>query len=148
MDTEVSKNILILQLLWCLKFKWKLPCFIFCQRTTECAILHSEKVSCCRRNVMSGDWCVVIYDIQNILLIPVIVSCTTNMCLWHESACFFQIAMHYFKYISVRLSLIWMLIFPECREGISITKAKQEMHICILHISKSRRICCLHCSCY
>jgi hypothetical protein len=66
--------------------------------STPCCSLR--KSSCCRRNVTSASWWVIMHDIQHILLILHTASSRTRKCMRHDSACFSQITMHPFKYIS------------------------------------------------
>jgi hypothetical protein len=109
-----------------------------------------RKSSCCRRNVPSAGWCVIVYDVQHILLTPLIALSTTSTFMRHDSACFSQITMHRFKYTSVRLAAIRLsaLIFPQRSGRISIAKTMHEMQISIFRISKYRHLCCCPCSCY
>jgi len=80
---------------------------------------------------------------------PHIASSASSKYLRHEGDCFSQITKHAFKYTSVRSPVrISILILPECSERISIAKTTHEIHIRILHISKSRHSCRCHCSCY
>jgi len=83
-----------------------------------------RKSSCCRRNVTSAGWWVIVCGIQHILLIPHTASSTTSKCMRHDGDCFYQIMKHPFKYTSVMLSpiLISMLIFPQRIERISIAQ--------------------------
>jgi hypothetical protein len=75
--------------------------------------------------VTSASWWVIMHDIQHILLILHTASSRTRKCMRHDIACFSQITMHPFKYISsaryspIRVS---MLIFLQCSERIYIEK--------------------------
>jgi hypothetical protein len=105
---------------------------------------------CCIRNLMGAGWWFIMYNIQQILLIPHIAPSMDNTCMPHESAHFSQITMHYFKHMLVRLSPIqkMMLLFPQCSKRMSLTKTIHKIHICKLWISIPRHFRCFHCHCY
>jgi hypothetical protein len=69
------------------------------------AMLLSEISCCCRRNVTSAGWWVIVYDVKHTLLVPNTLPSTATKCMRHESACFSQITMQPFKHMSVWWSL-------------------------------------------